>query len=234
MTFSVDKDAYKLENSDKPVSSASNIINESGFYDVTLASVAMKKTSSGNPYIHIRYRKGVDNTSGGVGHLFFWLTRPDGTESFDKKTFMDLMVVLGISKLGEPVPTQIEYKEGSKTEDCWKEFENKVVHLYCRKTYYLNKAKEVQEKLDRITFFDSKKRNAFEVINGMSEANRYKKLQSNPDNLKPNYANDCTYEMVEAHKASFRNDKVAEKATESKPSFLSSLDGLDDGDEIPF
>lgn len=234
MTFNVDKSQYKLETTEKKSSSSNfsdNIITGSGFYDITLASVAMKKTSSGNPYIHIRYRKGANNTSGNVGHLFFWLTRPDGTESFDKKTFMDLMAVLGISKLGEPVPSEIEYKNETKTENCWKEFENKVVHLYARQTYYLNKNKEVQEKLDRITFFDDKKRNAFEVINNMSESKRYNKMKSNPDNLKPNYANGCTYEMVEAFKASFRNDKVESKSTESKSSFLDSLDG-EDG--IPF
>lgn len=226
--ISVNKDSYKQEES-----LSSNSITQSGFYDITLDSVALRTTTTNNPYIHIRYRKGVDNTQGNVGHLFLWLTNKDGTDSFDKKTFMDLMVVLGIEKLDKTEPREVPVKDGTKTLDCYKEFDNKVVHLYARKNYYLNSKKEVQEKLDRLTFFDKDKRSAFEIINN-SEPKRYEKLSSNPDSLKPYYSNGCTIEMVEAYKASFSSNKEAGggvKTTPSKGSFLSSLD---DEDDLPF
>lgn len=227
----VNKDAYKQESVSN---SSSNVITKSGFYDITLDSVALRKTSTNNPYIHIRYRKGIDNKEGNVGHFFLWLVNKDGTESFDKKTFMDLMVVLGIDKLDKTEPREIQYKEGTKTLDCYKEFDNKVVHLYARQTFYLNGKKEVQEKFDRLTFFDKDKKTAFEIING-SEPKRYEKLSSNPDSLKANYSNGCTIEQAEAYKASFSSNKEAGGGVNPntpKPSFLSSLDG--ENDELPF
>lgn len=223
--ISVNKDSYKQEEIVE-----SNSITKSGFYDVTLDSVALRTTTTNNPYIHIRYRKGVDNTQGNVGHLFLWLTNKDGTDSFDKKTFMDLMVVLGIEKLDKTEPREVPVKDGTKTLDCYKEFDNKVVHLYARKTYYLNNKKEVQEKLDRITFFDKDKRSAFEIMNN-SDPKRYEKLSSNPDSLKPYYSNGCTIEMVEAYKASFSSNKGEGNTTSKKESFLSSLG---DDDDLPF
>lgn len=227
-SIQVNKNSYKQEEYTE-----SNSITQSGFYDITLDSVALRKTTTGNPYIHIRYRKGVNNTQGNVGHLFLWLTNKDGTESFDKKTFMDLMVVLGIDKLDKTEPREVPVKDGTKTLDCYKEFDNKVVHLYARKNYYLNNKKEVQEKLDRLTFFNKDKKTAFEIINN-SEAKRYEKLFSNPDSVKPYYSNGCTIEMVEAYKASFSSNKevgAEVKPNATKSSFLSSLD---DNDDLPF
>lgn len=227
-SIQVNKNSYKQEEYTE-----SNSITQSGFYDITLDSVALRKTTTDNPYIHIRYRKGVNNTQGNVGHLFLWLTNKDGTESFDKKTFMDLMVVLGIDKLDKTEPREIPVKDGTKTLNCYKEFDNKVVHLYARKNYYLNNKKEVQEKLDRLTFFNKDKKTAFEIINN-SEAKRYEKLFSNPDSVKPYYSNGCTIEMVEAYKASFSSNKevgAEVKPNATKSSFLSSLD---DNDDLPF
>lgn len=227
-SIQVNKNSYKQEEYTE-----SNSITQSGFYDITLDSVALRKTTTDNPYIHIRYRKGVNNTQGNVGHLFLWLTNKDGTESFDKKTFMDLMVVLGIDKLDKTEPREVPVKDGTKTLDCYKEFDNKVVHLYARKNYYLNNKKEVQEKLDRLTFFNKDKKTAFEIINN-SEAKRYEKLFSNPDSVKPYYSNGCTIEMVEAYKASFSSNKevgAEVKPNATKSSFLSSLD---DNDDLPF